>query len=94
MLNRYVKKPIVIEAIQWLGSNTAEIDAFLSVGLDPAVRAIDSEYHVAGEQLMIYTLEGNHLATVGDFIIRGIQGEFYPCKPDIFFATYDAVTEA
>jgi hypothetical protein len=43
--------------------------------------------------LMIKTLEGNHLANIGDFIIKGVHGEFYPCKPDIFEKTYEQVNE-
>ena len=43
--------------------------------------------------LFIKTLEGNHLASVGDYIIKGVQGEFYPCKPDIFEQTYEEVQE-
>jgi hypothetical protein len=46
-----------------------------------------------GEDLLIPTLEGDMLAVPGDWIIRGIKGEFYPCKPDIFEATYEAVTK-
>jgi hypothetical protein len=47
--------------------------------------------HDAKTGLVIHTLEGNHYAGIGDWIIKGVKGEFYPCKPDIFAATYDAV---
>jgi hypothetical protein len=47
------------------------------------------KWHYSGEQLVIPTLEGSMCADIGDWIIRGVKGEFYPCKPDIFAATYD-----
>lgn len=83
----YRKKPVVIEAVQWTGDNRAEIfdfcsKAFFSLGNG------NSEI-----ELKISTLEGIMTASVGDYIIKGIQGEFYPCKPDIFLLTYDKVTE-
>ena len=74
------KKPIVIEAVQWMGDNEAEILAFCPT----AVRVGESS-------LIIPTLEGDHRAEPGDWIIRGIAGEFYPCQNDIFNATYARV---
>jgi hypothetical protein len=79
---RYRKKPIVIEAIQFTGTNVVEVAKVLSAGgaqFEPDIRFI-----------VIKTLEGDMRADVGDWIIRGVQGEFYPCKPDIFDATYEA----
>lgn len=76
---RYRKKPVEIEAVQWTGQNLQEIKAFCPVAL-----------HCNGS-LIIPTLEGEHLASPGDFIIKGVAGEFYPCKPDIFSKTYNAV---
>lgn len=81
---KYKKKPVVIEAIQWTGENTQEVVEF-SRG---KVRVPDSIYH-----LIVDTLEGSMTASRGDFIIRGIQGEYYPCKPNIFFETYDEVND-
>jgi hypothetical protein len=80
MPQKYRKKPVVIEAIQWDGGNHFEIlrwmgGRYISTG-------------VKGDHLHIPTLEGDMNASVGDYIIKGIQGEFYPCKPDIFLATY------
>jgi hypothetical protein len=84
----YRKRPVVIEAKQWTGENLREIIAFTG-------RFISSweEFaaDVARDGLKIYTLEGVHLANVGDWIIRGVKGEYYPCKPDIFEATYEPV---
>ena len=77
---KYCKKPVEIEAIQWNGTNESEIKAFVG---DAAKFATTS--------LTIETLEGTMIAQIGDFIIRGVDGEFYPCKPDIFERTYDKV---
>lgn len=82
---KFRKKPVVIEAIQWTGGNYREVANFCdclakSPVRDAALVAID-------------TLEGVMLASVGDWIIKGVAGEFYPCKPDIFAATYDFVEE-
>ena len=77
---RYRKKPVVIEAIQWAGKNKLDIRKF----------AAPSVYFFNGE-VYIDTLEGTHRASVGDFIIKGVHGEFYPCKPDIFEETYEYV---
>jgi hypothetical protein len=78
----YRKKPIVIEAIQWTGSNLKYVIEFLG-----------GESWMNGRDLIIKTLEGELHASVGDFIIRGVAGEFYPCKPDIFEKTYEPVEE-
>ena len=78
-LMKYRKKPVVIEAVEWTGENLDEIMAFVTgKNLD----------HDPIRGLVIHTLEGNHSATLGDMIIKGIKGEFYPCKPDIFKQTY------
>lgn len=90
----YRKKPVVIEAIQWTGTNLSEITAWVQPDAPSFVR-IPRGWKVQERtpedvRLIIPTLEGDHQASVGDFIIRGVKGEFYPCKPDIFAATYDA----
>ena len=72
--------PNVIEAMEWNGYNIDEIIAWKS-GRDM--------YLDADDNLVIITLEGDHQATIGDFIICGVHGELYPCKPDIFALTYD-----
>jgi hypothetical protein len=77
---KYVKKAIEIEAIQWNGKNYVEISQFCDKCY------FDSE-------LKIITMEGTHIATIGDFIIKGIKGEFYPCKEEIFNLSYDLVEE-
>jgi hypothetical protein len=95
---RFRKKPVEIEAMQWDGTAEAAtpiIDWALSnhvtIGYHcPDGDACRRDTHV----LMVCTLEGAMSAVPGDWIIRGVQGEFYPCKPDIFAATYDAVADA
>ena len=80
-MSKYRKKPVVIEAIQWTGENLLEICNFTG--------RCGGELLKNGE-IYIDTLEGVHHASVGDFIIKGVNGEFYPCKPDIFGKTYNA----
>jgi hypothetical protein len=91
---KFRKKPVVIEAIQWTGNNLREIIEF--TGLHESARKWTWEEYenvVAEKGLKIFSLEGPHLAAVDDFIIKGIKGEFYACKPDIFEATYEKVEE-
>lgn len=83
-MTQYKKKSIVINAIENIGINHSEIKDF-ATGSDR-----DFSFEKNGE-VTIATLEGKMTAGVGDFIIKGIKGEFYPCKPDIFKATYDKV---
>ena len=80
MIKKYRKKPVVIEAVQWTGENIEEILDF--VGLDGI-------YDYLRKSLEIATLEGDMKASMGDFIVKGVNGEFYPCKPDIFEKTYE-----
>ncbi len=79
MSQRFRKKPVEIEAVQWTGENRDEIKAFID----------EAAFGFAFGELSIHTLEGSMKASPGDWIIRGVQGEHYPCKPDIFEATYD-----
>jgi len=80
MMAKYRKKPVVIEAIQFNGRNSADIHEFCG---DKVREPVGKDY------LEIETLEGVHIASPGDYIIKGIKGEFYPCKPDIFEMTYE-----
>lgn len=79
MITKYRKKPIIIEAIQWNGKNLPEIDNFVGGSLK-----------IEGSCLVIHTLEGDMEASINDYIIKGVNGEFYPCKPDIFDKTYES----
>ena len=83
MARAYKKKPVVVEAVQWTGENHAEMCEFI----DPEVFEIKPK-----EGLIIHTLEGDHHASPGDYIIKGVNGAFYPCKPDIFAKTYEPAT--
>lgn len=78
---KFRKKPIVIEAVQWF-----------KAGDHPAVD-FNGQDDTGRTMYSIKTLEGRHVVTPGDWIITGIKGEQYPCKPDIFAATYDPVTD-
>jgi hypothetical protein len=84
MIQKYTKKPVTIEAIQWTEENLPAIKEWLGENLVTYNEDLQIHY--------IKTLEGNMKITEGDYIIRGIKGEFYPCKPDIFYATYDGPT--
>jgi hypothetical protein len=74
---RFRKKPVVVEAVLWTGHNLSEVLAFC-----PGSALVGSEIYVP-------TIDNYGYADVGDYIIKGVQGEFYPCKPDIFHATYE-----
>lgn len=79
---KYRKKPVVIEALQWNGSNINALTNFANSHI---------EFH--NYLIKIETLEGVMIANVGDYIIKGVKGEIYPCKSDIFEQTYEAVTD-
>ena len=86
---KYRKKPVVIEAVR-LGESPESLEQVVAFCASPSVFVDhDSENH--SHLLSIHTLEGTMQARVGDWIIRGVKGELYPCKPDIFAATYDKV---
>lgn len=100
-MSKYRKKPVVIEAFQFTGTSGASdnvqavFDWMESLEGDengPSTVVGDGgETYPNRDWLYIETLEGIHGATPGDWIIRGVQGEYYPCKPDIFDATYEPV---
>lgn len=76
---RYRKKPVVVEAFQWTGEEIPVPEEFSEMGYQEDENGYD---------LLIDTLEGEMRCKLNDYIIKGIKGEFYPCKPDIFEATY------
>ena len=82
---KFRKKPVVIDAIQWTGKNLEELRQWMSPDY-PAWGTVTNP-----DALIIQTLEGNHHARIGDWIIKGVHGEFYPCKSDIFEKTYEPV---
>ena len=83
---KYRKKPVVIDAIQWTGDNESENRVRQFYGDQAGL----TRHH---DVLLIETPEGVMTASIGDWIIKGVQGEFYPCKPDIFATTYEEVTD-
>lgn len=90
---KYCKKPVVIEAIQWNGANLEELKNFVGSSLYWGTVTLYGFTNKQMLRVVIHTLEGDHEAKVGDYIIKGVQGEFYPCKPDIFAETYEAVEQ-
>lgn len=86
-IGKYCKRPIVIEAVQLTRENSQEVKVWCG-GITwsrPPMRAVTG--------ITIRTLEGDMNASYGDFVIKGVSGEFYPCKPDIFENTYYEVHE-
>jgi len=75
----YTKKPITIEAVCFTQSSVDEVLAFIGYA---------GQYDSGTKQILIFTAEGCMRGNIGDWIIKGTQGEFYPCKPDIFAAIY------
>jgi hypothetical protein len=88
---KFRKKPVVVDAFQWTGSNEqAEDPEWIVEAIhDGTVWFIDT--CTPRVKVAIRTLEGVMIAAPGDWIIRGVKGELYPCRPDIFEATYEQV---
>ena len=85
---KYRKKPVIIEAIKYVGGTAVaeEIPKWLRDA------SLDKTIYWENNNLYIKTLEGVHHVSDGDYVIRGVQGELYPCKPDIFEQTYERMT--
>lgn len=83
MIKTYIKKPLAIQAVQWTGDNTDEIIEFGGIQMSDSCKS----YWV------IHTLEGHMEISIGDYVIRGTSGEYYPCKPDIFERIYEEQDE-
>ena len=95
MIKQATKKPVTIGFVEWTGKNLLEVIRFTGQNAS----AMDykwEEYEdlVKDKGLKIFTLEGSHMATIGDMIIKGVFGECFPCKPDIFALTYDVKENA
>lgn len=96
---KYRKKPVIIEAIKWTGENHREMFNFLTNDekKNEPLEAYGDNFYIDHDKveggLVIKTLEGEHIASIGDYIIKGVHGEFYPCKPDIFEETYELLEE-
>lgn len=94
---KYRKKPIVVEAIQWTGSNLEEIRNFVGGDLiENYIKHFDIERTLIKQTLSgiaINTLEGTMIVNYGDYIIKGVNNKFYPCKPDIFKQIYEEIID-
>ena len=92
---KYIKKPIEIEALQWTGENHRQMFNFLGGEDEEYITASGINFYIDFTKvdggLIIKTLEGEHIATIGDYIIKGVKEEYYPCKPDIFEMTYELI---
>ena len=84
-MSKYIKKPVIIDAVQYLG-DPAPIKNVMS-----GVARTNLKINKDTNELTIKTLEGNMLVSLNDYVIKGVHGEFYPCKPDIFRETYNNI---
>ena len=84
MINKYRKKSVIVEAVIWTGNNIDEVKELAKNATENLI--------FDNNDLFIETLEGNMKVSVGDYIIKGVEGEFYPCKPNIFKKTYETVS--
>lgn len=95
MIQKFRKKPVIIEAIQWNGRNESDIwtfiGKFLHVNRPPHSFEQDNDIQDHMVTITIPTLEGDMTANRGDWIVKGVKGELYPVKPDIFELTYESV---
>jgi len=90
---KYRKKPVVIEAIQFDGYNGMYLSTWSKGKVLESPVLEPSESNPSGEYVQVQTLEGVMIGIKNDLIIQGVNGEFYPCKPDIFEKTYEKVVE-
>lgn len=91
MVKKYKTKPCEIEAIQWTGDNLKEVLEFANNKIIYNEITYAGSGELLGYEISIKTLEGVMLASKGDYIIKGLRGEFYPCKPDVFEKKYEVV---
>lgn len=96
---KFRKKPVVIEAVRVSWQTWGELCEFMGVGPHNKARSVETYSDKCGEtagpwiEMDVPTLEGDMTARHGDWIIRGVNGEFYPCKPDVFAKTYEPVDD-
>lgn len=88
MVNKYRKIPIIVEAMQFDGKNYADCFKFMNINYK-YISVVNDRV----KKIPIKTLEGTMTAIKGDYIIKGVNGEFYPCKPDIFEKTYEIISK-
>lgn len=87
-MGKYRKKPVIVEAVRFTFETADIVREFCPDAIGLYFDDVKAAYY-----LVIPTLEGNHRADEGDYIIKGVNGEFYPCKPDIFAKTYEEVRD-
>ena len=90
MILKAQKKPVIVEVCQWTGHNPEEMMTFCGKAAHD-IYQINLANMPVEYSLIIKTLEGNMRAEPGDYIIKGVHGEFYPCKPDVFEETYEII---
>lgn len=91
-MSKFRKRPVVVDAVQWTGKNVEEIRTFTNNKVHVRIE-VEKNEPVVTNYLTIPTMEGEMIASIGDCIVKGVEGEFYPCKPDIFVKTYEKVEE-
>lgn len=89
MVKKFRKRPVVIEAVQFTYENMDEVHEWAWKQSAGVAKNVDTD---GSPLLLIHTLEGVMQCEIGDYVIKGVNGEIYPCKPDIFKKTYDSVT--
>lgn len=93
-VKQYRKKPLVVKALRYTGvESIPEAEKFVGKSLKIGSSAYDGKKYTMAN-IYIETLEGDMYVSNGDYIIKGVKGEFYPCKPDVFEATYEEATNA
>lgn len=93
MAQKFRKKPVIIEAVQVPSNESLDLHEWVEKTMALEKWMEDATFRLSRTGIHIQTLEGVMTASPGDWIIRGVKGEYYPCKPDIFEATYEVVTE-
>lgn len=92
---RYRTKPCEIEAVRWAGHNHREMYDFLTGDIDGYIQPSGDNFYIDHDKvkggLVIKTLEGEHIVSIGDYIIKGLVGEFYPCKEEVFRRKYERI---
>jgi hypothetical protein len=93
-IQSFRKKPVVIQAMQYDGTNSSEIIAWANGSINlKSFKYVDGVIASSYDYLVVSTLEGDMIINLDDWIIKGVVGEFYSCKPDIFAKTYELVED-
>lgn len=90
---KYRKKPVTVDAVRYTGDNLAEVEQFLGREAKAEEATLSGPGRGLHDGIRIHTLEGTLTASVGDWVVQGTRGEFYPVKPDPFADTFEPVPE-